>query len=384
MSLKFASSMGEVHYRGTSNEQLLRYWEAQSGIDSASTSGGFLSNTAIIEGSAFLWTPFFTERDTWICGGVFWNSGLLAGGGTMEAGFKFYRGGVEQLDMVVVPAPAANGRPDGQQYGIEVRRGATVLAATAAIFYAQVATIFQMKVTIDPSVGAFEVRAATTENQTIPAFTTVLSGVSVNTADTGVAGADQIQLNYQVEANSARWDHFWVFDDQGSVNNDFPGKFLLVQGVVPNAQGAQNDWVSQGGQGGGSNDYESVNDDGGNINDDVGRHTSDTPGDVFLVGFQTPGQTGAPGFEAGPSIGSGANVQGLIFHHVSAMENSGNRTVRPIYRNAADTRAEGSDLVLSDITFDGYFEVFELNPISASAWTPQETIDMQWGLKLQS
>ncbi len=384
MTLRFASSMGEVHKGGTDNFQLLRYWNSANSVGTGS-GAGLMSNLAIVDNSALLRTPVFTEQNTWICQGVFLNSAPLAGPSPMTAGLRYRRLGVEQLAMVIVPATASGSRPDGQLYSVEVRRGATLLAASAPIFYAQQFTIFQFKATIDTGVGgSFEVRAATVEGGVVGAFSNVVSGTGVNTADTGVAGADDVEIHYNVEAGSSRWDHFWVMDDQGSINNDFPGKFLLVQGVVPNAQGAQNDWTSQGGQGGGSNDYESVNDPGDNIADDVGRHTSDTTNDIFLVGYQIPGETGAVGFEDGHPISGSANVQGVIFHHVSGMENSGNRTVSPIYRNASDVRADGTNQALTSTSFNGFFEVFELNPVSAAAWTAQQTKEMEWGLKLQA
>lgn len=383
MALQWASSMGEIHLQGVNSVQLTRYFATQSGMGTGSTAG-LLSVRAMQEGSGFVKGPQLTEQNTWVVQGAFQNSGPLATQSpiTQKAGLALFRQGTEQLRMEIVPAGASGGRLDGHLYGIEVKRGATVLAATAPLFYAEEWTIFQLKATVNTGVlGSFEVRAARVENQTIQAFSTVLSAVSVNTADAGVAGADQLEVNFEVKGNAARWDHVWMMDDTGAINNDFPGKFLLVQGVVPNSNGAQEDWAYKGGQGSGFN---TQNDPPNSDSDDIGRATSNVVNDIILMGFQIPGELGAPGVEAGHPISSAANVQGVIFHHVSGMENSGTRTVRPIYRNIADVRSEGADIVLNQTSYLGFFEVFELEPVTASAWTAQQTKDMQWGLKVQA
>lgn len=383
MTLKFASSMGEVHSAALNDLQMERYWASVSFLGTG-VSSGLLSNSAITDSGATLRTPAFTERDTWTMQCAFLNSTPLNGGGATDAGLSFRRQFLEQLRLYITPVTTAvGGSHAGQRYAIEVRRGATVMATTGPIYYSEQWVVIQFQATIDPVVGAFEVRTAEVIGQTVGAFTTVLQQAAVNTADQAVNGADDATIIYDVNAGSSRWDHFWLFDDQGADNNDFPGKFLLVQGVVPNLNGAQNDWISQGGQGAGGNAYESVNDPGFNINDDIGRHTSENNGDIFIVNFQTPGETGNPGFEAGHPISSAANVAGIIFHHVSAMENSGTRAVRTIYRDIADVRSEGPNVDLNSTTFAGFFEVFELNPISAAAFTALETEEMQWGLKLQ-
>lgn len=381
MALKWASSMGEVHLQGSNSVQLTRYFATQSGMGSGSTTG-LLSVRAMQEPSGFVRGPQLPEQNTWIVQGAFQNSGPMAGAFAQNAGLAFFRQGTEQLRMEFVPAGALGARQDGQLYFIEVKRGATVLATSAPLFYSEEWTIFQFKATVRTgSNGSFEVRAARVENQTIGAFSTILSGAALNSADAGVDGADQLEINFEVEGGSARWDHVWMMDDQGTINNDFPGKFLLVQGVVPNSNGAQEDWVYQGGQGSG---FDALNDPHNSDSDDVGRATSNTVGDIVLMGFQIPGELGAPGFESGHPISSAANVQGVIFHHVSGMENSGNRTVSPIYRDIADVRADGTNVVLNSLVFSGFFEVFELEPVTSLAWTAQQTKDMQWGLKVQA
>lgn len=373
MTLRFASSMGEVHLPTTNVTQFLRHWATESSMATAAVSGGLFSDTAFAEGSGFIRTPTFTDQPTWTCQAAFRASadfGSIAG----DAGIRFLLGGTEQLAMVIVPLPALGARSLGQQYVIEVRRGATVLATSTATFYSTRWTIFQFQATLHTTAGAFEVRAAPVDRQTVGAFVNVLSGSSINTADAAANDADQAELNYTVPNGSAVWDHFFLMDDAGTTNNDFPSGLLLVQGMVPDADGAQDDWLAQGGQGTG---FQTVDDPAGGITEDIGRQTTEVIGDIFLTAFP---DAGAPNFP----IGGGANIAAVLFHHVSAMENSGSRTVRPIYRNSADARSQGADDVLTDTLFAGFLEVFELEPITVLAWTVQQTRDMQWGLILNA
>lgn len=361
--------MGTIHQPA----QMERYWDSIDDI-SGGLSLGLMSDNALNDSGGWVRTPVFASQDTWVIQAAFRNTDFLDGLNPQNAGLYFREGGAEQLSMVIVPAAGSGGLTAGYMYGIEVRRGATVLAASDPIFFSQEWTIFQFKATVDIGVGgAYEVKASRRENETQEAFATILSGSGTNTADTGASGVDQVEINYDVQSGSAIWDHFWMMDDQGSVNNDFPGKFLMVHGMVPNADGAQDDWIAQGGQGTG---YQTVDDPANSTSDDIGRQISENIGDIFLTAFPDPGG-------AHPISGS-ANVAGVIFTHVSAMENSGTLTVRPIYRNAANTRAEGADQALSGTEYAGYFEVFEQDPVALAAWTVSQVKAMQWGLKVQS
>lgn len=383
MTLRFASGLGETHLPGTSDQQFLRHWRGGNNGLSGATGSGFLSNVVSVDSVASIDSPTFALQNTWII------QGMLRADGAMDSlsnsvGFQLRSGAADQLRVEVIPEPATAPHGFGVRYALAVKRGGTTLAQTAFDFYATEWNAIQFKATIDPAVGAYEVKVAKTEGTQVLAFVSVLSASGVNTADTGVAGADNLRLDYTATGTNVKWDHFFIMDDQGTVNNNFPSGLLLVHDVLPNKVGAQNDWTSQGGQGSGASDYESVNDPADNVDDDVGRHVSSVPGDIFLVGYQVPGTTGAIGAEAGHPIAPTANVAGVIFNHVSGMESSGTRTVRPIYRNVLDVRAEGADKLLNSTSFDQFTEVFELNPVSAAAWTGQEALDMQWGLKLQS
>lgn len=390
MALRFLSSMGEVHNPdGGASVQFLRYWGGSVGIGAAG-SFGIMSNSVISDGSGSVLTPSFTPQATWIIGAMFRGDDEWDGINPQDIGLEFRLGAAVQLSVKFVPAAASGARPEGQMFSIEVRRGSTVLAASAPEFYVRDWHAIQFKATIDTVSGSFEVRMARRENETWigssfgTGMRTILSGSGINTADAAVNNADNVEIEYSVEDGATTWDHFFVFDSTGALNNDFPtalgGLPPLVQGVVPNADGVQNDWVARGGPIG----FDTVNDPGNSTSDDTGRLTSEVVSDIVLVQFQIPGETGVPGNEAGHPISGSANVLGVIFHHVSGMENSGNRTLRPIYRNISNVRSEGASVVVSSTSFAGFFEVFELNPVSSLAWTVQQTKEMQWGLKLQA
>lgn len=369
MTLRFASSMGTIHQPA----QMLRYWDS---IDSLAGGLviGLMSDNALNDPRAWIRTPTFTVQNTWVVQGAFKNTDFMSGAEPQNAGLYFRKAGAEQLSMLIVPEAGSGGLTDGYMYSIEVRRGATLLAASDPIFFSQDWTVFQFKATINTGIlGSFEVKASRRENETQEAFASIITGVATNTADAAVAGADQVEINYDVKGGNATWDHFWAMDDQGAVNNDFPNKLLMVHGMVPDSDGAQDDWVAQGGQGTG---YQTVDDPANSIADDIGRQISENIGDIFLTGFPDPGGS--------HPISASANVAGVIFTHVSAMENSGTLTVRPIYRNAGDTRAEGADQALVGTSYAGYYEIFEEDPVALAAWTVAQVKAMQWGLKVQS
>lgn len=391
MALRFLSSMGEVHAPdGGSAIQFLRYWGGSVTMGGGG-GPGLMSNSVILDGSGSILTPSFTPQATWIIGAMFRTGDEWDGVSTHDIGLEFKLAGATQLSVKFVPAATSGARPEGQMFSIEVKRGSTVLAASDPEFYVRDWHAIQFKATIDTVSGSFEVRMSRRENESWvgssfgTGMRTILSGTGINTADAAVNNADNVEIEYSVNTNSSvSWDHFFVFDSTGSINNDFPtalgGLPPLVQGVIPNADGAQNDWVAQGGPIG----FETLNDPGNSTVDDIGRLTSEVVSDIVLTEFQLPGETGTPGNEAGHLISGSANVLGVIFHHVSGMENSGNRTLRPVYRNSVDTRVEGASVVVSSTTFAGFFEVFELEPVSSLAWTVQQTKDMQWGIKLQA
>lgn len=371
--LKWASSMGEVHRKGTDAFQLLRYWGSESGMpDSTGVGAGLMSSAVIAGNTGSMFTPQLSglTNTIYFQVAVQFNAALT---GTPSAGFKIRNGAADQCYIRVEPSPADGAQAAGKYYRLSLYRGATLIASTAYEFYSLEWTVFQIKVTVNTGTsGDIEIRASRRENETFLTLTSVLTVNNINTADTGSAGVDQIGFDYGTNG-SVRYDHFWWFDASGSVNNTWPSKVLLVQGVLPNQNGSFNEWPAKGG---GGNNYQSLDDSPHSIAEDSGRLTSQVVGERVLVKFPDPDEN--------HPLGSTANVAGVIFQHVSAMENSGVRTVAPLYRNAGGTSAQGTNQLLNSTSFNGFYEIFEDEPVSAAPWTAQQVKDMEWGLILVS
>ncbi len=391
---------GQTHLHTASapvNCQFLRLW-GSTDITLTSTAGGLETpvNTVAV-GSGRVGTPVLNERNTWIVQAAYRSSIFPTGAGSENVGIYFKRdsGATEQLSVRIRKqgASASGSFQDGERFKIEVMRGATSLGISRD-FWSRSWHVIQVKVFFNdpggaPNTGTVEVRVLPLEGedrnrgQAEATQETVINVAGIDTSDSGQDGVDVIELDYDASTGTVTWDHFLVMDSDGAQNNDFPAQPLVyVHGGVPNRDGADNDWVPQGPPPDG---FEAVNDRADLCTEDDGRYTSDNPTDVLLFGMQPPGQTGTtPANASGPRIGASNAVLGVMFHHVSAMESSGNRTVRSLYRDIADVRSEGPDVVLSGTTFGGFFEIFELEPITAAVWTAQQTLDMQWGLKLQA
>jgi hypothetical protein len=380
---------------GDGHIQFFRHWGSGGGLGTSTASGLMTPGTVYTDLGGFIRPPTFPAKETLIVQGAFRNLGLIAGPFTQEAGIVFYVGGTEQLRLIQVPlgASASGSRLDGAQYVWEVRRGATVLA-TSKPFWTFGWDVIQMKVffndpVLDPLNGSVEVRLSKS-GDTNPDYPdgpqqTIINISGIDTSDSGFPDCDQVEFNYSVEQSGSVWDHILVMDTAGAVNNDFPAEpLILVHGMVPNSNGDLQEWTIQGGQCGSGNSYECVNDSSSSSADDVGRFTSETTGQRSIFGFQYPGTAGIVGSETGHPISLGNSVKCVMFHHVSGMESSGTRTVRPLYRDIADVDSEQADEIISGTTFQGYTTYYETNPITALAWTPQETIEMQWGLKLHA
>lgn len=342
-------------------------------------------------------TPILAEKNTWIVQAA-WRAPLFTHGAGLEtAGIYFMRGNDtdEQLSVRIrkQDASPSGSFQDGERFKLEVMVGAVSLGISRD-FWTQQWHVIQVKVFFNnitgaPNTGTVEVRVLPLEGGEYPRLDgavqeVAISATNVDTSQTGLEGVDAIRFDYDVASQRSVWDHFLVMDSDGTINNDFPSQpLILVHGGLPWDAGADQTWIPQGS--GVTPPYEAVNDRSDLCTGDDGRLTSETPGDTTLFSFQTPGLTGAqPASGNGPLIGAGNQVLGVSFHHVSAMEASGNRTVRPYYRDVLDVRAEGADQILTGTLFAGYVEIFELEPVTGLAWTPQQTIDMQWGLKLQA
>ena len=256
MTIRFLGPMTTHRFNssdaGGPHCQFLRHFGSQSGLNTGGGSGLMTPGTIGLDTNGLFRTPLLTERDTWIVQGAFRNTNFIDGGFDQSAGIVWRRGGVEQLRLIQVREPAQNYRLLGRQYHWEVRRGATVLGSSKRFFIFGWDVIWA-KVTIDPLLANGEVEIRVSKNgNTLPNYpdgaqSVVINLTNVDTADTGVAGCDEIEFIYNSAQGSGVWDHIVVMDTDGSVNNDIPAEPLwLVHGMVPNSNGDHQEWSSQG------------------------------------------------------------------------------------------------------------------------------------------
>lgn len=354
------------------DEQVNRKYASVSGSDQDGTLTGRFRGNAASSFSMIRVTQTFTERDTWT---IHWAQRFQTSvsGSVIFAGIDIRRGGTEQLR---IQARRATGDPsiaDGALYFMDIKRGATTLAS-AGPYEATKWYVMQLQVTIDPTTGAYEFRTNRWTNRGYSGFTVDASGSGANTADTGVAGADSFGLHWESSGSIFQLDDLIIMDDTGSVNNDFFSDPRSVFQMRPDADGADLDWDIVGA----ANTWTALEDAPGTSGGDADKITSDTPGQISLVSLFDP-DNGFP-FQIRDDI----PIDGVVAESIVSMETTGTRTVRHIYRNAADSRSAGTSKVLSTTAPVYFQQVWETNPIAASAWTLTDLREMQLGFELVS
>jgi hypothetical protein len=243
-----------------------------------------------------------------------------------------------------------------------IKRGATTVA-TSSYFDFGVWHYIELKVTVRTSTnGAYELR----HNGVLD-----ISGTGVDLANTGGDGWDRFAFRYTSNVTSTlRYDDMYVLDGTGSKNLDFLGP-SVVEGLLPNANGATIQWTNNAGSG---SNYENV--------DDVAISAPDESGPGGTNGSDTNGQIDLYAFE------DLAQITGTI-HAVQVgvqlgMAATGTRTVRTKYRDPDTTEVNGSSHVVDSTVFDEFTEVFDDNPNSAAAWDVSDIDDGQFGVEVVS
>lgn len=374
MALLFVDDFTSWRPQSGGNDQSLRKWGNVTNITGSQAGFEFGLGTNITNGT--MTSVDLGSTLTWIMQFALRFSGNISA--STDAHIIWVESDVEQLRLQVRRKTFPNSSfLDGSQYFLDVKRGAVVLG-TVGPFWSTRYNFFEIKITFDPVVGAFEIRHAVDASGTShvdSAYVSLLSVGPVDTTDTGGANASKFQLQAFTSTNVA-WDHLVVKDDTGSFNNGFYTRPALVYDQTPVTDGAQSDWTLLGGL------LKDVLDDNQVTRDDDGdRIQSDTPGDISLI---EPGVRGPPVIVGPFELPLNAVVHGVVLESLMAMGGGGTRNVRHVYRNLADARAFSAAHLVSGTTFILETDIFEQNPISVAAWTAQELFDSQFGYELQS
>lgn len=226
---------------------------------------------------------------------------------------------------------------------IAVKRGSTTLATTGEISVGRW-HYFELKVTVRTGAnGSFELRKDGSP---------MVSGAGVNTADTGVDGASVIQFNFD---GQGRLDDFYVCDDTGGINDDFLGD-KVVLGILPTAEGFENDWLPSTG----TNNAALVDDTAVTPNDSD-YIQSDVTGDVDLYEFA----------DISDAVAADGTIDAVVVGISAAMLSAGGRGLKTRFRNSGGSTADSAQF---DVTQKGSFRIFLIpfdeDPVATAAWTP--------------
>ena len=344
MSLIFAEGFG-MNLGAT---QLGRKFTTASGTVDTRVTGYKDHGYALSSTNATLRTPDFTQQNTWVLGCALWWATRTASVGSK---IEFLLAGAAQLTFEVVFDE------DGNTFTIDVKRGSTTLD-TVGPFFAREPAYYEFKATVRTLTnGSWEIKRD---------GVSAGSGSATNTADQGSDGCDGFKVTFDSPGATMRFVDLYIVDDQGAIRNDYLGPTKVLS-LRPSADGADSDWAPSSGS-----DHYALVDDPANNPSDTTRVTSFTANDIDLYAYEDL------------DLPSGITVLGVVVESVVSMEASGSRTLRAKYRNAGDTRSNGSNETVSTTAWQWIAQIWEQDPIAASDWTKALVDAAQFGIEVVS
>ena len=261
--------------------------------------------------------------------------------------FRFYSGDQNQLTVTLSES--------GSVYVLKVLRGATLLGTTTVEFNESAWYYLEIQATINTGVaGSVELRM----DETV-----VLTLTGINTANSGVAGADIAEFH----AEGAVWiDDIYVLDSAGTSNNDYLG-IQTVEGLLPNADGATQEWdksnVAQ-------DAYTQVN-DAASSNDSPDHYVyTDATGEKEYFEFTSLAQLSG-------------DINGVQFNGHAKLDQAGTRDIRYRFRAAggAESTMAWKETGHRGETTSVFPHVEEQNPQTTAKWTAADINDSQFGVE---
>lgn len=315
---------------------------------------GRVFGTSGAPSSAVFTTPSFGTDNTFVQGiGLRFNSHTTAVNSGAQ-GWYVELGPDEQCHVEMEST-------SGLGFRFHIKRGATIVA-TSSYFDFGVWHYFEWKFTVRTGTnGAYELR----HNGVLD-----ISDTLVNLADTGGDGWDVWAMRFSSNLTATlRMDDIYILDGTTAVNNDFLGP-SIVEGLLPNAEGATIQWTP----GSGTDNSAQVDDVSTSAPDDVGAggvNGSDTNTQQDLYAFEDLQQiTGA--------------IHAVQVGVQLAMASAGTRTVKTKYRDPDTTVVDGTTHVVDSTIFDEFTEVQDLNPNSGLAWDVADIDGGQFGIEVVS
>ena len=326
-----------------STAQLGYKYYTQSGTYSTKT--GRVFGTSIAPNNGALVTPAFSPSSEGVIGfGFYLQDHRSALGSTNQNGMHFELGGA--LQLLVSPESTS-----GSGFRFRVMRGSTILATTPYFPFGAWVYV-EFKAECLTSGGSYELRVDGAVEVT---------GTGVDTADSGSDGWDSVAMRYGSLSSRVYLDDIYVIDTSGTTNNDYLGA-VVVEGLVPTAEGTSADWGSQGNTNNGIN----VGD-----TSDSSYNKSDTNGNQDLYVYEDLQEIDG-------------TIYGVQLNSQLAMNEVGSRTVKTQYRDPDTTEADIESHTLSSTVIDSYASVLEENPTSSTAWTVSDIDDGEFGIEVVS
>jgi hypothetical protein len=326
-----------------STAQLGYKYYTQTGTYSSKT--GRVFGNSIAPNNGVLVTPAFSPSSEGIIGfGFYLQDHRSALNSTNQNGMHFESSGSGQL--MVSPESTS-----GSGFRFRVMRGSTILATTGYFPFGSWVFV-EFKAECLTSGGSYELRVDGAVEVT---------GTGVDTADSGSDGWDSMAMRYGSLSSRVYLDDIYVIDTAGATNNDYLGA-VVVEGLLPNANGTVTDWGTQGS----STNYLNVDD-----TSDTSYNKSDTNGQQDLYGYEDLQEIDG-------------TIYGVQLNSQLAMNEVGTRTVKTQYRDPDTTEADIETHVLNSTLIDSYASVMEENPASSAAWTVSDIDDGEFGIEVVS
>lgn len=316
------------------------YIAGSSGFSTARITPG--TSSMQLNGTS-LTTPAFGQQNIWTVG-----FGFKLAGNAFE--FRFLDAAVEQCNLEVVDGSGV--------FELRLKRGSTTIDTTAEAFAKDVWHYFELQVTVRTGTdGVYELRHNEVD---------VMSGSSVNLADTGSDGCDSFQFGLAPAAQILGIDDLYILDSLGTTNNDFLGDSVIVA-LETVAEGNQNDFTPSTGI-----DNQALIDDPPTSTSSADWISSDTNAhqDFFT-------------YDNMPATGIGT-IFGLRVIADAAMQAVGSRVLKPKFRAASTSEGDGDDFTVSGTTILSYPVIMEQNPVAAAAWTKTEIDGGEFGVEVVS
>lgn len=329
------------------NTSLQRKYATMTGTETEKA--GRVHGNALGPNSTVLVSPAFSgTSNTAILGFGFYLASHASGlNSTNTSGFHVELGGSGQI--YVSPESTS-----GSGVRFNVKRGSTTLASSSYFPFAAWVYV-EFKVEVLNSGGSYELRVDGVSEA---------SGSALQTADTGSDGWDNWATRWASGlSNLVRIDDIYVLDSSGTTNNDFLGA-CIVEGIVPDAEGAAADWGVQG-----------FADNSQNINDlttnDTRYNKSDTNGNQDLYSF-------------GNLAEIDGTVYGVQLGAQLGMADVGSRVVKTQYRDPDTTVSDLTSHTVNSTNYDEFIDVLEVNPNGSTTWTISDLDDGQFGVEVVS